>query len=75
MKFESENTKGILIFSVPNPQEFQQGENQLFLGKKKVVTNFFNYNQETYIEILKKSGEILEIEKNADVFIVKFQKA
>ena len=68
------NTKGILIFSVPNPQEFQQGENQLFLGKKKVVTHFFNHNQETYIQILKKSGEILEIQKNADVFIVKFQK-
>ena len=68
------NTKGILIFSVPNPQEFQQGENQLLLGEKKVITHFFNHSQETYLDILKKSGEILELQKNTDVFIVKFQK-
>ena len=69
------NPKGILIISVPNPKQFKQEENLLYLGNKKLQTSFYNHTQKKYLEILKGSGEILKCYENKDVFIMKFQKA
>ena len=69
------NPQGILIISVPNPKQFKQGENQLFLGDNEMKTRFYNHSQTAYLVTLKTFGTVVKTKENEDVFIVKFQKA
>lgn len=69
------NPQGILIISVPNPKEFQQGENQLLLGYKEITTHFYNHSQKAYLRTLRTFGTVMKTKENEDVFIVKFQKS
>ena len=69
------NPQGILIISVPNPKQFKQGENQLFLGDNEMKTRFYNHSQTAYLVTLKTFGTVVKTKENEGVFIVKFQKA
>jgi len=68
------NSKGILIFSIPNPKKFEEGYNQFYLGDNKIPTSFYNHTEKTYLNVLDTLGIVINIERNPDVFIVKFQK-
>ena len=68
------NPKGILIFTVPNPQKFNQEEKQLYLGEDQLATTFYNHSKENYFTILTPLGTVMKSESNQDIFIVKFQK-
>ena len=68
------NPKGILIFTVPNPKNYNQEENKLYLGENRLSTPFYNHSKENYLTILTPLGTVIKRESNQDIFIVKFQK-
>lgn len=66
--------RGLLVFSVPNPELFKEGENLFSLGDKKIPTNFYNHPETLYIETLSNLGTVIKVHKDENVLIIKFRK-
>lgn len=69
------NPKGILLFSVPNPEKHKKKENLLYLGHQKSPIKFYNHSEKEYLDILTPYGFVIDFEKKEDFIVVKFMKS